>query len=146
MSSERKALNCKKGMIINMGTNFFLNYFQIAAIILFVVGFATLFMNRNLVKKIIGLDIASSAVYLFLASQGYISGRAIPIIVDGVQDADAYVNPVPTGLILTGIVISVSVTAFSLALIVNLYKRYETLDLDEIMKRVKQEYEGTEDN
>ena len=122
-----------------MESNFFANYFDIAAIILFIVGFATLFLNRNLVKKIIGLDIASSAVYLFLAAKGYITGRAAPIIVGGVQDADAYINPVPTGLILTGIVISVSVTAFSLALIVNLYKRYETLDLDEIMKLAGQD-------
>ena len=123
----------------NLGVNFFAHYIDIAAIILFGVGFATLFLNRNLVKKIIGLDIASSSVYLFLAAKGYITGRAVPIIVDGVQDAGAYVNPLPTGLILTGIVISVCVTAFSLALIVNLYKRYETLDLDEIMKIAERE-------
>ena len=122
-----------------MGINFFSNYFGIAAIILFGIGFATFFINRNIVKKIIGLDIASKAIYLFLAVKGYVSGRAIPVIVDGVQDAEAYINPVPTGLILTGIVISVCVTAFALALIVSLYKRYETLDFDEIMKLVAQE-------
>jgi len=118
-----------------MGRNFFTNYYEIVAILLFGIGFTTLFLNRNLVKKVIGLDIAYSGVYLFLAAKGFVSGRAAPIIAGGVQDASVYVNPIPTGLILTGIVISVSVTAFALALIVSLYKRYETLDLDEIIKR-----------
>jgi len=119
-----------------MGKNFFLNYYEVVAIILFGIGFTTLFLNRNLVKKVIGLDIAYSGVYLFLAAKGFVTGRAAPIIAGGVQDASIYVNPVPTGLILTGIVISVSVTAFALALIVSLYKRYETLDLDEIIRRL----------
>ena len=114
----------------------FTNYYEIVAILLFGIGFTTLFLNRNLVKKIIGLGIAETGVYLLLVSKGYVSGRAAPIIVDGIQDASLYINPIPTGLILTGIVISVSVMAFSLALIVSLYKRYETLDLDEIMRRV----------
>ena len=122
-----------------MGENFFTNYYESVAILLFGIGFTTLFLNRNIVKKVIGLNIAETAVFLFLASKGYVTGRAIPIIVEGVQDASAYVNPIPAGLILTGIVISVSVTAFSLGLIVSLYKRYESLDLDEIMKRVKRE-------
>ena len=122
-----------------MGGNFFANHFEIVAIILFGIGFTTLFLNRNLVKKIIGLAIAESGIYLFLAARGYIRGRAAPIIVDGIQDTNLYVNPIPAGLILTGIVISVSVLAFSLALIVSLYKRYETLDFDEIMRMVSRE-------
>ena len=115
------------------------NYFEAVAVILFGIGFATLFLNRNLVKKIIGLNIAETAIYLFLAAKGYVAGRAAPIISGGVQDVNAYVNPIPTGLILTGIVISVSVTAFSLALIVNIYRRYETLDMDEMIRKVAQE-------
>ena len=115
------------------------NYYEIVAIILFGIGFTTLFLDRNLVKKVIGLGIAETGVYLLLAARGYVTGRAAPVIVDGIQDAGMYVNPIPTGLILTGIVISVSVMAFSLSLIVSLYKRYETLDLDEIMRKVSQE-------
>ena len=125
-----------------MSGNFFLNYYEIVAIILFGTGFTTLFLNRNLIKKIIGLAIAESGTYLFLAARGYVKGRAAPIIVDGIQDANLYINPIPTGLILTGIVISVSVLAFSLALIVSLYKRFETLDLDEIMYRLSKEGMG----
>ena len=106
---------------------------------MYCIGFMSLLINRNLVKKIIGLNISIVAVYLFLGTKGYVTGRAPPIIVDGIQDVSAYANPIPAGMILTGIVISFSVMAFSLALIVSLYKRYETLYLDEIMLRVVQE-------
>ena len=115
------------------------NYYATVAMVLFCIGFTTLFINRNLVKKIIGLNIVDTSIYLFLAAKGYITGRAAPIIKDGITDASAYINPIPSGLILTGIVISVSVTAFSLALIVNLYKKYETLDLDEIIRLAARE-------
>ena len=117
------------------------NYYEAVAMVLFCIGFITLFINRNLVKKIIGLNIADTSVWLFLAAKGYISGRAAPIIRDGIADASLYVNPIPAGLILTGIVISVSVTAFSLALVVSLYKKYETLNLDEILRQAAGEEE-----
>ena len=124
-----------------MAGNLFANYYETVAVILFGIGFATLFLNKNLVKKIIGLNIAETAAYLFLAAKGYIAGRAAPVVAAGAADASAYVNPVPAGLILTGIVISVSVTAFSLALIVSIFKHYETLDLDEILRLAAREAE-----
>lgn len=108
------------------------NYHETAAIILFAVGFTTLLLHRNLIKKIIGLNIMDTAVYLFLASRGYVEGRVAPIIVDGITDPSMYINPVPSGLVLTGIVVSVSVTAVMLSLTVRLYRRYHTLDIDEI--------------
>ena len=104
-----------------------------AAVILFCIGFSTMMLNKNLIKKIIGMDIMDTAVYLLLASQGYIAGRAAPIVVDGVQSVEAYINPIPAGLVLTGIVVSVSVSALMLALSVRLYYRYHTLNLDEIV-------------
>ncbi len=70
-----------------------------------------------------------SAVYLFLAEKGYIMGRMAPIVVNGVQSAEAYINPIPSGLVLTGIVVSVSVSALMLSLTIRLYRRYHTLDL-----------------
>ena len=63
---------------------------------------------------------------------GYIEGRKAPIITDGVQSIEAYINPLPASLVLTGIVVSVSVTAIMLSLTVRLYRRYHTLNLDEI--------------
>ena len=71
-------------------------------------------------------------LFLFLASMGYIEGRKAPIITDGIQNVEAYINPVPAGLVLTGIVVSVSVTAVMLSLSIRLYKRYHTLDLDDV--------------
>ena len=96
-------------------------------------------LQKNLIKKIIGLNIMDTATYLFLAEKGYIEGRVAPIVVDNVTSVEAYVNPVPSGLVLTGIVVSVSVTAIMLALTIKLYKRYHTLNLDEIYMFAKNE-------
>lgn len=120
-------------------TNFLVNYGEEVAILLFGIGFANLLIQKNLIKKIIGLNIMDTAVYLFLAEKGYIAGRAAPIVVDGVQEVEAYINPIPSGLVLTGIVVSVSVTALMLSLTVRLYRRYHTLDLDEISMRLRKE-------
>ena len=122
-----------------MGSNLLVNYGEAVSMLLFVIGFANLLLQKNLIKKIIGLNVMDSAVYLFLAEKGYISGRTVPIVVNGVQDMEAYINPIPSGLVLTGIVVSVSVSALMLSLTIRLYKRYHTLDLDEISARLKRE-------
>ena len=122
--------------------NLLINNEEAAAIILFGIGFTMLLFQRNLIKKLIGMNIMDSGVFLFLASMGYIEGRKAPIIVDGIQDASAYINPVPAGLVLTGIVVSVSVTAVLLALTVRLYLRYHTLELDEIIAKARTEEEA----
>ena len=109
------------------------NYEQTAAVILFCIGFTTMLLHKNLIKKIIGMDIMDAGIFLFLACQGFIKGRVAPIVENGVQDVEAYINPVPAGLVLTGIVVSVSVTALMLALTVRLYYRYHTLNLDEMI-------------
>lgn len=119
--------------------SFFHNYEEMAAMILFGIGFTTLLLHKNMIKKIIGFSMMDSAIYLFLAAKGYIVGRTAPIVVDGVQAMEAYINPIPAGLVLTGIVVSVSVTALMLALTVRLYRRYHTLDIDEITAQVRKE-------
>mgnify|MGYP003331825315 CR=1 FL=1 len=115
------------------------NYISVAAMLLFGIGFCNLLLQRNMIKKIIGLNIMDTAVYLFLAEKGYITGRIAPIIVDGVTDPSMYINPIPSGLVLTGIVVSVSVSALMLSLTIRLYKRYHTLNLDEISTQLKKE-------
>ena len=121
------------------GSNLLPNLGEVVAMILFGIGFANLLLQKNLIKKIIGLNIMDTAVYLFLAIKGYIEGRTAPIVVNGVQEVEAYINPIPSGLVLTGILVSVSVTALMLSLTVRLYRRYHTLDLDEISSRLKKE-------
>lgn len=122
-----------------MGANLFTNYGEAVAMILFGIGFGNLLLQSNLIKKIIGLNIMDTAIYLFLAEKGYIAGRVAPIVVDGVQSVEAYINPIPSGLVLTGIVVSVSVSALMLSITIRLYRRYQTLDLDEISIRLKKE-------
>ena len=107
----------------------FTNYEEMAAMILFGIGFTTLLLHKNMIKKIIGFSMMDSAIYLFLAVKGYIAGRK------------AYINPIPAGLVLTGIVVSVSVTALMLALTVRLYRQYHTLDIDEITALCRKEEE-----
>ena len=113
--------------------------YETAAIILFGIGFTSLMLQKNMIKKIIGFNMMDSAIYLFLAAKGYIEGRKAPIVVNGVTRAEAYINPIPSGLVLTGIVVSVSVTSLMLALTVRLYRRYHTLDIDEITALARKE-------
>ena len=124
------------------GPNLWYNIYSVIAVVLFSVGFTTLMLHRNMIKKIIGFNIMDTAVYLFLASKGYIAGRKAPIIVDNVLSVDAYINPIPAGLVLTGIVVSVSVTALMLSITIRLYERYHTLDIDEISLRSKRDTPG----
>ena len=115
------------------------NFYEAASVILFGIGFMNLLLQNNLIKKFIGLNIMDTATYLFLAAKGYVFGRIAPILTSGVVDAEYYINPIPAGLVLTGIVVSVSVTAFSLALVLRLYKHYGTLNMDEILRMVREE-------
>ena len=115
-----------------MVSNLLANYLEAGAVILFGIGFTMLLFHRNLFKKLIGMNIMDTGVFLFLASMGYIEGRHAPIIEDGIMETSHYINPLPAGLVLTGIVVSVSVTAIMLSLTVRLYKRYHSLDLDVI--------------
>ncbi len=121
--------------------NFIHNYEEAVALLLFSIGFVTLLFHRNMIRKLIGMNIMDSGIYLFLASLGYIYDRRPPIVEDGVTDPAHYVNPVPASLVLTGIVVSVSVTAVMLALAVRLYERYHTLNLDEIYAEAKRRAE-----
>ena len=122
-----------------MGENLLANFGEAVAMILFGIGFANLLFQKNLIKKIIGFNIMDTAIYLFLAEKGYIAGRIAPIVVDGIQSVEHYINPIPSGLVLTGIVVSVSVSALMLSLTIRLYRRYHTLDLDEISIQLRKE-------
>lgn len=113
------------------------NRFAVTAVILFSVGFMNLLLQQNLLKKVVGFNIMDSAIFLLLASLGYIEGHVAPIVEEA--NASLYINPIPSGLVLTGIVVSVSITAFSLALIQRIYRRYGTIILRELLERAKKE-------
>ncbi|MEW4412003.1 cation:proton antiporter subunit C [Clostridium sp. AN503] len=128
-----------------MAAHLITNIEETVSVVLFGIGFTMLLLHRNLIKKIMGMNIMDTAVYLFLAAKGYIKGRMVPIVTDGILEASAYINPVPSGLVLTGIVVSVSTTALMLALTIRLYERYHSLDLDEILMRAKEEEQMKEE-
>ncbi|PRR78918.1 Na(+)/H(+) antiporter subunit C1 [Clostridium liquoris] len=111
------------------------NYYETGAIILFGIGFMTLLLNNNLIKKIIGMNIMDTAVFLFFIAKGYIQGKEAPIISGNFKGVEGYINPIPTSLMLTGIVVAVSTTAFALALTVKIYEKYGTVELDKILNK-----------
>ena len=95
------------------------NRYAVTAVILFGVGFTNLMLQQNLLRKVITRDLV---IFLLLASWG-ISTAAWPPSW-GTGDSTPFTsNPIPSGLVLTGIVVSVSITAFSLALIQRIYRR-----------------------
>lgn len=115
----------------------FINYYETVSVILFGIGFLTLLLHKNLIRKIIGMNIMDASIFLFLAIKGYVGGREVPIIENNIVNANYYINPIPTGLVLTGIVVAVCMTAFALALVQKYYEKYKTLDIDEVIYRKK---------
>jgi len=113
-------------MVLRLGENFY----YLAAMILFIIGFHTMLTHANLIKKLLGMNIMETAIFLFFVAAGYVHGARAPII--ALEGEFTYVNPLPSALILTGIVVAVSVTAYALSLIVRLYRHYGTLDAGEI--------------
>jgi multicomponent Na+:H+ antiporter subunit C len=107
------------------------NYPYFAAVVLFTIGALTVMTRSNLFKKLIGINIMESGIFLMFVAAGNIRGGAVPIL-DEANTKSVYINPLPSALMLTGIVVSVSVTAFALALIVRLYKSYGTTDAHRI--------------
>lgn len=107
------------------------NYPYTIAVILFTIGVLIVLNKSNLFKKLIGINIMESSIFIMFVGAGNIRGGAVPIL-DGANSHDLYINPLPSALMLTGIVVSVSVTAFALALIIRLYKSYGTTDAGKI--------------
>ena len=121
-------------------SNLLINYQEFVSVVLFAIGFTMLVFSKNMIKKIMGLNIMDTGVYLFLASMGYIESKLTPIVPPtGAVNPSDYSSPIPQGLVLTGIVVSVSVSAVMLALSVRLYKNYRTLNLDEIYELCRKE-------
>lgn len=114
-------------------------------ITLMMIGFYAMIAKGNLIKKVIGLNIFQTAVFLFYISMAVVEGSTAPILIDKTHGsltsgAVLYTNPIPHVLILTAIVVGVSVTAVALALVIRIYKTYGTVDEYRIA-RLEQESE-----
>ena len=113
-----------------------------AYVVLMMVGFYAMIGKRNLVKKLLGMNIFQTAIILFFVSTGVKKGGAIPIVdkyagLAGSIDPNTVNNPLPHVLMLTAIVVGVSVTGVALAVLQRIYREYGTLEENEILEKIR---------
>ena len=115
-----------------------INY--IGAIALFLMGLRIVVLHSNLIKRIMGINIMGTGVFLFFVAIGNVEGGTVPIV--GNADNPIYINPLPSVFILTGIVVVVSITVYSLSLVIRIYENYGTIDQREIEMMTNEESNG----
>ena len=109
--------------------SFIVDYYNYWVVVfLMMAGFYTVIAANNLVKKIVGLNIFQTSVFIFYISMGKVSGGSAPIVAEGIT---IYSNPLPHVLILTAIVVGVATTAVGLALVVRIKRAYGTVEENE---------------
>ncbi|MGU9956871.1 MAG: cation:proton antiporter subunit C [Arenicellales bacterium WSBS_2016_MAG_OTU3] len=101
-------------------------------IVLMMIGFYITIVSPNLIKKIIGLNIFQTSVFIFYISIGKATGGTAPILSEGITQ---YSNPLPHVLILTAIVVGVATTALGLALVIRIHAAYGSVNEHDIQKR-----------
>ncbi|MBC7195700.1 MAG: cation:proton antiporter subunit C [Deferribacterales bacterium] len=106
-------------------------YNYLATIILILIGFYSIIANGNLIKKVIGLNILSTAIILFYISISKVEDGSAPIYAEGVVRYD---NPLPHVLMLTAIVVGVAITAVALSIVLKIHEHYGTIEEDEIIE------------
>ncbi|MFT5123550.1 MAG: multicomponent Na+:H+ antiporter subunit C [Kiritimatiellia bacterium] len=106
------------------------NYWVV--IVLMMTGFYCVIARANLIKKLIGLSIFQTSVFMLFITMGKKSGGTAPILMQGVEDV-IYSNPLPHVLILTAIVVGVATTAVGLALVIRINEEFGTIEADEIL-------------
>jgi multicomponent Na+:H+ antiporter subunit C len=99
-------------------------------------GFYVVISSGNLIKKLVGLNIFQTSVFILYISMGKIIGGTAPIVVD---KAVVYSNPMPHVLILTAIVVGIATTSLGLALVVRIHEAYGTIEEDEIHAQDQEE-------
>jgi len=111
----------------------------IVFVMLFLWGVYIMLIHPNLVKKLIGLYIVQTSVIFFLVAYSAKSDATVPILPPDTTTVDAaqYANPLPHVLTLTAIVVQVATLGVSLALVSAIYRKYGSLDEDEVLKRVE---------
>lgn len=92
------------------------------------IGLYMMIASPNLVKKVIGLNLFQSAIFLFFVATAYVQGGNVPVIPQEGGTVGEYASPLPHVIVLTAIVVGVSLTAVALALIVRIYTEYGTLN------------------
>jgi len=108
----------------------YFNYWVVMALMM--LGFYIVIARGNLVKKLIGLNIFQTSVFILYISAGNVYDGAAPILAEGVE---AYSNPLPHVLILTAIVVGIATTSVGLALVMRIYESYGTVEESEILEQ-----------
>jgi len=106
------------------------NYWVV--VVLMMVGFYIVIAHGNLIKKIVGLSIFQTSVFIFYISMAKVDGGTAPILAEGIKQ---YSNPLPHVLILTAIVVGIATTALGLALAVRIKEAYGSIEEEEIQKK-----------
>jgi len=117
---------------------FFLSrYDYLMIVIIMAIGIYGVLGKRNLMKKLIGLNIFQTGIFLFYIEGATKLGGTVPVIDPATgMEAASYINPLPHVLILTGIVVGLSVTGVGLAFLINIHRSYKSLDDNDIMKEL----------
>ena len=116
------------------------NYWVV--IFLMMAGFYTLIASNHLIKKIIGLNIFQTSVFMLYISLGKVAEGTAPIAGDGI---DRYSNPLPHVLILTAIVVGIATTSLALALVIRIKESYDTVQENEILELDRIDDEGPQE-
>ena len=116
------------------------NYYLV--IILMMLGFYAVIARGNMVKKMVGLNIFQTSVFMLYISVGKIDGGTAPILTG--DPASVYSNPLPHVLILTAIVVGVATTAVGYALIIRIYEAYGTIEDDEMAVLIDSDQDARE--
>ena len=116
------------------------NYYLV--IILMMLGFYAVIARGNMVKKMVGLNIFQTSVFMLYISVGKIDGGTAPILTG--DPTSVYSNPLPHVLILTAIVVGVATTAVGYALIIRIYEAYGTIEDDEMAKLIDSDQDARE--
>jgi len=106
----------------------------VTGFLLILIGLWAMFVNKNIIRMIIGFSIIDTGIHMVMVALGYITGGTAPIFDDVVNVADAsvhIVDPVPSALVLTAIVIGLGVTAIMLSYAVMIYNAKKSLSIDD---------------
>ncbi|MBE8191341.1 MAG: cation:proton antiporter subunit C [Alphaproteobacteria bacterium] len=106
-------------------------------IFLMMLGFYTLIARGNMVKKMVGLNVFQTSVFILYISMGKIDNSTAPILTD--NPLAIYANPLPHVLILTAIVVGVATTALGYALIIRIYENFGTIEDHELVDFMEDE-------
>ncbi len=106
-------------------------------VLLLLIGLHAMMVKQNLLKKLIGMNVFQGAIILFYIVFAYRHDATVPVLDAAITDPTAYHNPIPHGLMLTAIVVSVATSGVAMALLIRIYRRFGTIDEAALLTRLR---------